>query len=257
MPLARRHKWVGKWLRQIYKEVLEGDISDQSLELFYQNYSRVLSWLDDSLPPFAPPPGRQWWIEFLSDHFHKHQKKTGQGVSEHDFLPRVIQGDRTSEEPWSPRFHYKVALDNFRSAFNVGSIFRVCDAVGFESVIVGGKTPGASHQQVQKTSMGSSAWIPEETEENLEQRLKRAQIEGYRIIGVETVEGARDYFDFEWPEQGVIVLGNEEYGISESVMRCCDDFIQIPMYGRKNSINVANAFSVIAYHTCFQLTTNR
>jgi len=255
MPLPRCHKWITRWLRDIYCKVLCDQLSPQTLELLYQNYARVQSWIGISLPQLEGIPEKQWWVEFLSDQFHLHQKKTGMDIREHDLLPKVITGDRISLAPWQGRFPYKVALDNFRSAFNVGSIIRVCDAVGFEEIISGPNSPGKMHPKVKKTSMGSTSWIPENTPADFRQYLQDCKKENYKIIGVETVEGAFNYNHFLWPPKGIIVLGNEEYGISDSILKTCDDFVSIPMYGRKNSINVSNAFAVIAYQICSFFTS--
>jgi len=254
MPLARQHKWVAKWLRNIYQLVLSEQIGEPALTLVYQNYASVQSWLGSTLPSLDKIQDRQWWLEFLADEFHLHQQKTGLGIQEHDLLPKVITGDKESKLPWQAQFSYQIALDNFRSAFNVGSIFRVCDAVGFEGVITGAKTPGSAHHQVQKTAMGCTNWIPGKATQDLAQSLQRMKVEEYSIIGVETVETAIPYTEFPWPEKAVIVLGNEEYGLSQEVLRTCNDFVRLPMYGRKNSVNVANAFTAVAYHVCSHLT---
>lgn len=70
-------------------------------------------------------------------------------------------------------------------------------------------------------------------------------------MGVEIVEDALPYYSFFWQPNTILVFGNEEYGISSHVRQICDTFIYIPMFGRKNSINVANAASFV----CFNMMT--
>jgi len=248
MPKARRHKWVALWLRKNYTEILENKFNDRSLELFFDRYITVRSWLKEPIPSIKKPASRRKWLEFVSERFHEHQRLSGKGLSEANLLPKVSRGDRVRRGQWVSLINYRVALDSMRSAFNVGSILRVIDAVGFESVLVSGNTPGRENHQVVKTAMGCAEWIPQKKYRNLKYALARAKREGYSIIGVETIPEACCYSEYPWPGKGIVVLGNEEYGISEDVLKVCDDFVHLPMHGLKNSINVANAFAVIAFH---------
>ncbi|MCP4754449.1 MAG: RNA methyltransferase [Proteobacteria bacterium] len=250
LPQARRHKWVAIWLKQIYRDLLDERVSSQSLDLLFRNYLRIQSWLGVSPPLQNKPSDNREWIEFISERFHDHRKKTGLGLAEPDFLPRVVTGDRDTDKPWKSRIPYRVALDSLRSAFNVGSIFRLTDGAGFESIMMNHRTPGKEHRQVKKAAMGSAEWIPQEKNENLASALKRSKISGYRIVGIETVANSSTYLEYPWPSKGIVVLGNEEFGLSKEVMETCDDFVHLPMFGKKNSINVANAFAVIAFHIC-------
>lgn len=245
LPQRRRHKWVKRWLREIYNATLSHKITLNSLNTFLAEYNKVRGWLGESPVCFSGGEDRKQWVEFISNQFHTHQEKMELGIREADFLPKVLTGDAKSDLPWNATLNYTVALDNFRSAFNVGSIFRTTDAAGFKSVVLGGKTPDSNSNQVRKTSMGSTGWIPGKIEKDLPRFLSQCS---HPVIGVETVENAENYQIFEWPESAVIVLGNEEYGLSREVMVECDHFIQIPMHGRKNSLNVSNAFAVIAFH---------
>ena len=124
---------------------------------------------------------------------------------------------------------YRVALDNMRSAFNVGSIIRVIDAVGFESVLLSASTPGKENGQVKKTAMTCTEWIPLRKYENLAPALIRAKEDDYSIIGIETIPSSSSYTKYPWSKKGILVVGNEEYGISEDVMKACDGFVHLPM----------------------------
>ena len=250
---ARQHKWISEWLKSVYKNILANRYELRSFELFMSEYKRICAWIKMDLPFHEPQEDKQDWIEFVSDRFHAHQLKRGKYLQEWDFLPKVSVGDIGSQGPWDPALGYKIACDNLRSAFNVGSIFRLVDAVGFMAVITGGKTPGKDHRHVKKASMGSVNWIPQEEAENLANELKLQKEKGYFVIGLETIQTSKSYLDFNWPEKGIIVLGNEEYGMSSSVMHVCDEFVHLPMLGRKNSINVANAISVVAFHVSSML----
>lgn len=248
MPPARRHKWVATWLREIYVNILDNRCSDRSLDLFFTSYMKIRALLKAPAGSAPKPESRKKWLEFVSQSFHEHRTLSGKGLSEPNFLPHVSRGDRTAGGAWKPSILYRVALDNIRSAFNVGSVVRVVDAVGFESVLLSAKTPGKENLQVVKTSMGCAGWIPQKKYVRLQTALKRAKSEEYSVIGIETIHDSSVYTEFPWPEKAVVVLGNEEYGITEDVLAVCDDFVHLPMRGYKNSVNIANAFAVVAFH---------
>jgi len=128
----------------------------------------------------------------------------------------------------------------------VGSIFRTCDAAGIQSLILG-NTLGKEDPRVQKTAMGAHKWISQETTSDLAQTLLEKKSQGFQIIAVETAVGSVPCHEFAWPSKGVVVFGNEEYGISSHVMPMADHIVHIPMFGKKNSLNVANAAAVILF----------
>lgn len=242
-----RHKWLVKWLSDIYGKLSANRLAISRMEEVYSAYAEVLGWMDVSLPPLVDPKDRSGWIEFVSDAVHFHRSAMNVSPRDHDLLPPVTRGDtdRQTAGHQGPDFH--IALDSFRSLFNVGSVIRVCDAAGFQSVIVGGTLSG-NVASVEKTAMGAAEWVPVLETADLASELEGKKRQGYPVIGVETVQQAWPYHRFEWPSKGVVVFGNEEYGISKHVMHMCDHFVNIPMYGRKNSINAANSAAVIAFH---------
>ena len=239
---------IANWLEDLHKEFIRGVPQNPgSLKQVQISYAQVLAWMGEEHPEFPLLQDQKRWIEFLADRFHYHKYKSGIGVAEHNLLPKVETGDQEANSCWESKLTYSVALDNLRSAFNVGSIFRQVDAVGFESVIIGGKTPGKENLQVQKTSMGCTEWIPQVELSDLSQGLQNYKEQGYQLIGIETIKESNNHFEFQWPKKGIIVLGNEEYGLTQDMLAACDCFVHLPMFGKKNSINVANAFSAVSY----------
>ena len=242
-----RHAWLIKWLSQIYHKLAANRLHHRSRLLFFENYSAVLDWMGKNSPSMPENHGTRAWIEFVSDAIHGHRIEMGISPKDHDLLPEIRSKDKKITGKRVPRFHYHIALDGVRSLFNTGSIFRTCDGGGFESVIIG-NSPGAEHPIVQKTSMGAYRWVPYTKTNDLASTLCAMKEQGFEITGIETAEGSESYTDHNWQEKGIIVLGNEEYGLSSHVMRICDNFVHIPMFGIKNSINVANAGSIIVFH---------
>jgi len=114
-------------------------------------------------------------------------------------------------------------------------------------------TPPLTHPKVKKTSLGAETWIPEERTEDLVDHLRQKQAQGYALIGLERAENSIQLQDFIWPVKGVILLGNEEYGLSHALLELADHLVALPMEGRKNSLNVATALSGAAFHAVLQL----
>jgi 23S rRNA (guanosine2251-2'-O)-methyltransferase len=254
MPQARQHKWIKKWLEGIYYDVLKDQINLKSLPELLKQYHLISSWAGISFSEQKFDNNKKkLWLECLSNLVHIHQQKTNIGRRENDFLPKVSVGDTKPLSKWEPKFNYGVALDNVRSAFNVGSIYRTTDGAGLGFLILGGYTPGKDNLQVIKTSMKTIDWIPSIHPKSLPDNLIEQKQAGYPIIGIETTENAVPYNEFQWPGKAIIVLGNEEYGISNDVLSLCDEFVHIPMFGFKNSINIANAYAIIAFAISAQL----
>ncbi len=266
-----RHDWIVRWLSGVYQEILTNRITPRELEFFAGEYARIAAW-SPPLPGKRPErmPGKtpesiahghdaRPWLEFISNAIHL--ERTAQGVSprDPDLLPAAIRGDhkdRTGEKQDLPRLDFHMALDGLRSLFNVGSIFRSCDAAGFSSLILG-NTPGRENATVRKTAMGTADWMPHTRTRDLAQTLVDMKARGYTITAVETAEPSKPFLDNDWHHRGVLVMGNEEYGISTHVLAVCDQVVHIPMFGRKNSLNVANAAAILMFHIAACLYADR
>jgi tRNA G18 (ribose-2'-O)-methylase SpoU len=140
-----------------------------------------------------------------------------------------------------------VVLDNLRSAFNVGSIFRVADAVRAAEVICCGYTCHPPHHKLEQTSLGTDRSVPWRWCQETTAALAGLKSAGVRIVGIETVAGATPYDRIEWPLPVALVFGNEALGLCQDVLRLCDAFVEIPVSGFKNSLNVATAAAVTLY----------
>jgi tRNA G18 (ribose-2'-O)-methylase SpoU len=152
-------------------------------------------------------------------------------------LPHIKKKDRPSagEEPWP----LAVYLDHIRSAHNVGSILRTVEAFSLGKVYFSSDTPYIDHSQVQKASMGTFDQVPCFRDSSVADLPKP-------VIALETSEDAISLYEFLFPGKFSLVIGNEEYGCSDEVLRKADYLVEIPLRGRKNSLNVANAFAIAA-----------
>ncbi len=257
LAFSTQHKWVIKWLGAVYGRLTANRISARSIETVYSEYCMVLKWMNENPPGKPDSPSYRDWLEFFSNAVHFHRVKAGFAPEDGDLLLPVRRHDSTETRIKEVPYEYHMALDGLRSLFNVGSIFRLCDAAGFRSLIAGGGGFGIDHPAVKKSAMGADRWVVSEKTDDLATMLEGKKQEGASVIGVETVEGTVSYTDFKWPDKGVVVMGNEEYGISKHVLAVCDSCVHIPMFGRKNSVNVANAASVIMFHVAVHFSTKR
>ncbi|HJP37197.1 MAG TPA: RNA methyltransferase [Gammaproteobacteria bacterium] len=151
------------------------------------------------------------------------------------------------EIPPIPRNPVHVVLDNIRSAFNVGSIFRTSDAGAVERIHLCGMTAHPPHKKLEKTALGAFDYVPWAYAERTTDVLRGLGESGVARIAVEVTGDAVPFQEFDWPRPVAIVFGNEVAGINDRVLGHCDGVVQIPMMGHKNSLNVATAFGVVLY----------
>lgn len=219
------------------------------MRLLYDKYSRRLEWTADwelyrqflswMQEPLQPMPSS---IKALADLYHFHLQKARVSKREHHLLPRIRCGDRPQGEPAWP---IAVYLDGLRSAHNIGSIIRTVEALSLGSLYFSPAMPDAAHKQVKDTAMGSDQWI------SCTQGVELAALPR-PIIALETAEEAVSLYEFIFPSSFTLVVGNEEYGCSDETLSLSDCLIEIPLRGRKNSLNVANAFAIAAGEICRQ-----
>lgn len=152
-----------------------------------------------------------------------------------------------------------VVAHNIRSTHNVGSIFRTADGFGVSKIILSGYTPfprinndprlphiaDKLTTQIHKTALGAETIVPFEYQEVPKIELLRSA--GYRIVGLEQDERSIIIPDYHPSEKIVLVLGEEVEGIPPALRAQCDDLIEIPMHGQKESYNVSVAAGIALY----------
>lgn len=218
LPKERQHKKASELLREIHHGRLELSETYQKMCLWMQ-----IPALDNSS------------FETLSNRFHFHLKEGNVSWQEHNLLV-VRKNDKHSAAPFLP---IAVYLDNLRSAFNVGSILRTVEAFRLGEVHFSPSTPNIKNPKVQKTSMGTYDKVRCHVALTLD-ALPRP------FIALETADFAPPICSFTFPRSFTLLLGNEEYGLSKEVLEAVDQFVQIPLVGNKNSLNVASALAIAA-----------
>lgn len=149
-----------------------------------------------------------------------------------------------------------VVLNNIRSNENVGSIFRTADATGVSKIFLVGYTPaptdrfGRENKGLTKASLGAEKFVAWEKVESLKDvidKLKDEKKEEFKIVGVEQSSKSINYKLLTKDSNLVLVFGNEVEGLSKSDLALCDLVAEIPMYGQKESLNVAVSVGVVLY----------
>ncbi len=146
-----------------------------------------------------------------------------------------------------PRRPIHIVLDNLRSAFNVGSIFRLADAARAAEVIPCGYTAFPPHHKLEQTSLGTTDSVPWRRFDETVSALTDIKAKGVQLVAVETARGATPFHRFGYSFPVALVLGNEALGVSEAALRMCDAVVEVPVFGYKNSVNVATAAGIVLY----------
>ncbi len=153
-------------------------------------------------------------------------------------------------------------IHNVRSAHNVGSLLRTADGLGVERVLLTGYTPYPLMQnderlphlqrkidaRISKTALGAEKTVRWEHHAQLEPALKILQDSGYQIVALEQDENATALPTFHCPPRLALIVGREVEGIEPEILRACDEVIEIPMLGSKESFNVTQAAAMALYH---------
>ena len=146
-------------------------------------------------------------------------------------------------------------LHNIRSVYNVGSIFRTADAAGVSNIILTGYTPGPIDRFKQprkdftKVSLGAEKTVHWMQIENVYAAIKALKLDGYEVVAVEQAANSTSLFDFkpDPKKKLALVLGNEVRGISKPTLQKCDAIVEIPMRGKKESLNVSVAAGIAMF----------
>ena len=146
-----------------------------------------------------------------------------------------------------------VVLDNLRGTFNVGAIFRTADAVGIKKIYVSGITPLPTHPKVQKTALGAERYVAWEKVGRTLPLLKKLNQQGFIIAAIEHNRHSRPYHRWNPSKKPIaLIVGNEINGISKQALAYTDVILEIPMHGRKESLNAAIAFGIVSYALKFR-----
>ena len=142
-----------------------------------------------------------------------------------------------------------IVLDDVLDTYNIGSIFRLADAVGAKKIYLcaGSETP--PNTRIQKASIGTWQWVDWSYKENTIEALQELKTENpkLKIIGVELDKRAIDYTKADYSLPVALVVGHESNGISEEVLKMCDTIVELPQLGINKSLNVMVSLGIVLY----------
>ena len=161
------------------------------------------------------------------------------------------------KEAHSGHVNFAVVLDNIRSAYNVGSIFRTSDGAGLTKLYLCGITPTPENPRVGKTALSAENYVPWEHSWSVIETVDKLQGEGYFIVSLEGGNSSIQLFDAlpmirEQNKPIALIVGNEVSGIDPEAVKKSSLCVYIPMEGHKESLNVASAFAIASYLIRYQ-----
>jgi len=156
-------------------------------------------------------------------------------------------GESQKNQTLIKRHPIVLILDNVLDTYNIGSFFRFADAIAAEKIYLCGPIVTPPNLKIHRASIGTWKWIPWEQFDCTKDCLKQLKQKKYHIVACEQNENSIDYRKAKYEFPLAIIAGSESKGVGESVLKMCDQIIEIPMYGVNVSLNVLVATSIIAY----------
>ena len=137
---------------------------------------------------------------------------------------------------------------NIRSLWNVGSFFRTADSFAVEKIYLTGYTATPPRREISKTAINAEEWVPWHYEKDPLAIIDSLKKDGWRILGLEQSKNSVDLSSYQPSEKECLILGHEILGIPEELLAVCDATVEIPMHGKKESLNVAVAAGIALHH---------
>ncbi len=158
--------------------------------------------------------------------------------------------------------HLILIAHNLRSAHNVGSLLRTADGLGVDQVILSGYTPYPLskddnrlphlalkiNRQINKTALGAEEFVAWQHAADIKTAISDLKSRGFTVAALEQAPNSIKLPDYAVPKQLALIVGREVEGIEPDVLALCDQVLEIPMFGRKESFNVAAAAAMALYH---------
>ena len=148
-----------------------------------------------------------------------------------------------------------VILENIRSAYNVGSIFRTADAFLIQSVYICGYTAHPPHKEIKKTALGAEDTVHWKYIKDIREAVSEIKEMGFSIYAVEQTVNSVHLNKLELKGSKIaLILGNEVTGLEQSTIEICDGCIEIPQSGMKHSLNVSVAAGIVLWEVSRQMS---
>lgn len=177
-------------------------------------------------------------------------------------LPKFTHQDlleRQKQQSQIPKIPLIVLLEDIRSLENVGSIFRSADAAGIEKIFLCGITGYPPQQGITKSALGAQESVVWEYQKKALSVVQSYKKQGFKIVALEQSPKSVFYqnYHIQKEEKTLLIVGNEISGVSQELMNEANGVVEIPMYGIKNSLNVAVACGIVLVHFSEKLRRDR
>ena len=159
---------------------------------------------------------------------------------------------RTLPVPPSP-VELVIVCQSVAYPVNVGSIFRIADALDATEVVLSGITPTPPHPTISKVGRSKDERVPWRYVDRPETALKELRAQGFFLAALEITDRCSPYYATRYPDRVALVAGNEDHGVTRSCLALCDVAVFVPMYGKGKSLNVHISVAVVGYHLLHRL----
>lgn len=148
----------------------------------------------------------------------------------------------------SEKFPIIAVLENVRSAYNVGSVFRTADAFLLQAIYICGYTAHPPHKEIKKTALGAEDTVDWKYFKNIREAIDELKKQGFKIYAVEQAENSLKLQAASFSQEKIaVIFGNEVTGVEQITIEQTDGCIEIPQLGMKHSLNIATAAGVVLW----------
>lgn len=142
-----------------------------------------------------------------------------------------------------------IVLDNVLDTYNIGSIFRLADAVAAEEVIITGQAEVPPNARIKKASINTTEWVKWQYASTAVEAIAKLKVqsEKLKVVVIEQDKKSILYTEMKWEFPVAVVVGNETSGVSREVLEMCDSVVELPMFGVNISLNVMVSLGIVLY----------
>lgn len=167
-----------------------------------------------------------------------------------------LQLDHSHHKPTCKKYPLCFLAHNIHVPMNIGSLFRIADALGVEKIYLSGSSPIPPNSKIKKTSRATDKFVPFSYIENPLSLIQKLKSEGYTIISLEITSSSIDIRELLIAnhESICLILGSENEGVCQDLLNLSDKTVHIPMLGQSSSMNVASACSIATFEITRRLS---
>lgn len=146
-----------------------------------------------------------------------------------------------------------IICDNILDTYNIGSIFRLADAVASKGVYLCGESEVPPNIKIHRAAVGTDKWVPWQYAQTATEAVEslRQEVRNLKVVAIEQAKGSQDFRKIDFSGPIAFVVGHETSGVSKETLKACDEIAEIPMYGVNVSLNVMTSLAIVLYQVKF------